>query len=71
MSYLTLANVFWPRPQTYDFDYQSNIGKIRKFLFDYENPYSRTPLLYMCIYIYTDVVRIVGTLGKYDQSRVW
>ncbi len=23
------------------------------------------------IYIYIDIVRIVGTLGKYDQRRLW
>ncbi len=23
------------------------------------------------IYIYTVVVRIIGTLGKYDQRRLW
>ncbi len=39
VSGLTLVNVFWPRPQTYD----SAIGKIRKFRFNYENPSRDTP----------------------------
>ncbi len=40
--YLTLGNVGILPPA-----YQSTIGKIRKFRFDYENPYSGTPLLYI------------------------
>ncbi len=45
-----------------------------QYMYIYIHIYTHTHIyicMYVCIYIYTVVVRIIATLGKYDQRRLW